>query len=327
MAQYIRRRLITAIPVFFGITMLVFLLVDLAPGDLTDLMGEGAASTVEQAAMEAAVGLDQPLPVRYLLWLAGLFRGDLGRSYHYGQDVSDLIVQRIGPSLLLTGTGVVLAVAIAVPLGVAAAWKPKGAWDRLAHLFTISGSAVPGFFLALVAIYLFSVRLGWLPSSGMYRSVGGGDMADLLRHLILPAGVVGVSNVGSILRQTQSACLEVLGEDYIITARAKGLRPHPRAHQHPHSYPSYHWWFGGGRADLRLARHGQPHVLRCQRAGLQRGHGGHSGQGAGRTADQFAAGCGLWSGRPEGALWGTVNVFGIACCRTGGRWSAWLFLP
>ena len=224
MAQYIRRRLITAIPVFFGITMLVFLLVDLAPGDLTDLMGEGAASTVEQAAMEAAVGLDQPLPVRYLLWLAGLFRGDLGRSYHYGQDVSDLIVQRIGPSLLLTGTGVVLAVAIAVPLGVAAAWKPKGAWDRLSHLFTISGSAVPGFFLALVAIYLFSVRLGWLPSSGMYRSVGGGDMADLLRHLILPAGVVGVSNVGSILRQTQSACLEVLGEDYIITARAKGLR-------------------------------------------------------------------------------------------------------
>ena len=224
MAQYIRRRLITALPVFFGITMLVFLLVELAPGDLTDLMGEGAASTVEQAAMEAAVGLDQPLPVRYLLWLAGLFRGDLGRSYHYGQDVSDLIVQRIGPSLLLTGTGVVLAVAIAVPLGVAAAWKPKGAWDRLAHLFTISGSAVPGFFLALVAIYLFSVRLGWLPSSGMYRSVGGGDMADLLRHLILPAGVVGVSNVGSILRQTQSACLEVLGEDYIITARAKGLR-------------------------------------------------------------------------------------------------------
>ena len=224
MAQYIRRRLITAIPVFFGITMLVFLLVDLAPGDLTDLMGEGAASTVEQATMEAAVGLDQPLPVRHLLWLAGLFRGDLGRSYHYGQDVSDLIVQRIGPSLLLTGTGVVLAVAIAVPLGVAAAWKPKGAWDRLAHLFTISGSAVPGFFLALVAIYLFSVRLGWLPSSGMYRSVGGGDMADLLRHLILPAGVVGVSNVGSILRQTQSACLEVLGEDYIITARAKGLR-------------------------------------------------------------------------------------------------------
>lgn len=224
MAQYIRRRLITAIPVFFGITILVFLLVDLAPGDLTDLMGEGSASTTEQTAMEAAFGLDQPLPARYITWLAGLFRGDLGRSYHYGQDVSDLIAQRIGPSLILTGTGVLLAVAIAVPLGVLAAWKPKGMWDRLAHLFTISGSAVPGFFLALVAIFLFSVRLGWLPSSGMYRTAGGGDLGDLLRHLILPAGIIGVSNVGSILRQTQSACLEVMGEDYIMTARAKGLR-------------------------------------------------------------------------------------------------------
>lgn len=224
MAQYIRRRFITAIPVFFGITILVFLLVDLAPGDLTDLMGEGTSNTTEQTAMEAAFGLDQPLPARYVTWLAGLFRGDLGRSYHYGQDVSDLIAQRIGPSLILTGTGVLLAVAIAVPLGVLAAWKPKGLWDRLAHLFTISGSAVPGFFLALVAIFLFSVRLGWLPSSGMYQTAGGGDLGDLLQHLILPAGIIGVSNVGSILRQTQSACLEVMGEDYIMTARAKGLR-------------------------------------------------------------------------------------------------------
>ena len=224
MAQYIRRRLITAIPVFFGITILVFLLVDLAPGDLTDLMGEGTSSTTEQTAMEAAFGLDHPLPARYVTWLAGLFRGDLGRSYHYGQDVSDLIAQRIGPSLILTGTGVLLAVAIAVPLGVMAAWKPRGMWNRLAHLFTISGSAVPGFFLALVAIFLFSVQLGWLPSSGMYRTVGGGDLSDLIRHLILPAGIIGVSNVGSILRQTQSACLEVMGEDYLMPARAKGLR-------------------------------------------------------------------------------------------------------
>lgn len=126
MAQYIRRRLITVIPVFFGITILVFLLVDLAPGDLTDLMGEGAAGETERAAMEAALGLDQPLPTRYALWLAGLFHGDLGRSYHYGQEVSELIVQRLWPSLLLTGTGVVLAVVIAVPLGMLAAWEPRG---------------------------------------------------------------------------------------------------------------------------------------------------------------------------------------------------------
>ena len=224
MAQYIRRRLITAIPVFFGITILAFLLVDLAPGDLTDLMGEGAAGETERAAMEAALGLDQPLPTRYALWLAGLFHGDLGRSYHYGQEVSELIVQRLWPSLLLTGTGVVLAVVIAVPLGMLAAWEPRGGWGRLAHLFTVFGSAVPGFFLALAAIFLFSVKLGWLPASGMYRAAGGGGAGDLLRHLILPAGIIGLSNVGGILRQTQSACLEVLGEDYIMTARAKGLR-------------------------------------------------------------------------------------------------------
>ena len=224
MAQYIRRRLITAIPVFFGITILVFLLVDLAPGDLTDLMGEGAAGETERAAMEAALGLDQPLPTRYALWLAGLFHGDLGRSYHYGQEVSELIVQRLWPSLLLTGTGVVLAVVIAVPLGMLAAWEPRGGWGRLAHLFTVFGSAVPGFFLALAAIFLFSVKLGWLPASGMYRAAGGGGAGDLLCHLILPAGIIGLSNVGGILRQTQSACLEVLGEDYIMTARAKGLR-------------------------------------------------------------------------------------------------------
>ena len=224
MAHYIRRRLITAVPVFFGITLLVFLLLDLAPGDLTDLMGEGAASAAEQAAMEAAFGLDQPLPVRYLLWLTGLLQGDLGRSYQYGQSVSDLIAQRLWPSLLLTGTGVALAVAIAVPLGLLAAWRPHSFWGRLSELFTVIGSAMPGFFLALVSICLFSVQLGWMPASGMYTAGTGGSLGDLLRHLTLPAAIVGVSNVGSILRQTQSACLEVMGEDYIMTARAKGLR-------------------------------------------------------------------------------------------------------
>lgn len=224
MAHYIRRRLLTAVPVFFGITFLVFAMMSMAPGDLTDLMGEGAASVTEQAALETALGLDKPLPVRYLIWLSGLFRGNLGRSYHFGQSVSALIAERIAPSLLLTGTGVVLAVAIALPLGVLSAWKPHSRWDRFSNLFTMAGSAVPGFFLALAAIYLFSVKLQWTPASGMYSAGGAGSLADLLRHLVLPASIVGVSNTGGILKQTRSACLEVLGEDYIMTARAKGLR-------------------------------------------------------------------------------------------------------
>ena len=224
MAQYIRRRLLTAVPVFFGITLLVFLLTDLAPGDPTDLLGEGAAGAEEHAALASALGLDKPLPVRYLLWLAGLLRGDLGESVHYGQSVASLIAQRLGPSLLLVGAGVGLAVLIALPLGVLAAWRPRSLWDGLSNGFTVAGSAVPGFFLALAAIWLFAVRLRWLPASGMYASGASGSLSDLLRHLILPAGVIGLTNVGGLLKQTRSACLEVLGEDYIRTARAKGLR-------------------------------------------------------------------------------------------------------
>ena len=224
MAHYICRRLLTAVPVFFGITLIVFLLTDLAPGDPTSLLGEGAAGGAEQAALASDLGLDEPMPVRYLQWLAGLFHGDLGESAHYRQSVTSLIAQRLGPSLLLVGTGVGAAVLIAIPLGVLAAWRPRSLWDALSNGFTVLGSAVPGFFLALAAVWLFSVELQWLPASGMWSAGSGGDLADLLRHLVLPAGVIGLTNVGGILKQTRSACLEVLGEDYIRTARAKGLR-------------------------------------------------------------------------------------------------------
>ena len=223
MSHYIRRRLITAIPVFFGITLLIFVMLSLAPGDPTDLAGEGAASTQDQEALEQALGLNQPLPVRYLLWLGRLLQGDLGQSVCFGQPVADLIVQRTVPSLILVGSGIILAVSIAIPLGVAVAWRPRSRWDSLSNLFTVAGSAVPGFFLALIAIYLFAVKLQWLPASGMYSSGSSGSLPDLLRHLILPAAVVGLTNVGGILKQVRSACLEVMGEDYITTARAKGL--------------------------------------------------------------------------------------------------------
>ena len=142
-----------------------------APADITDLAGsEGGGTAGDKALLAETLGLDQPLPVRYFTWLGGLVRGELGRSYRSGQAVSALIGQRIGPSLLLTGTGVLLAVAVALLLGVLSAWKPRSHWDRLSNLFTVAGSAVPGFFLALVSIYLFAVKLRWLPASGMYAS-------------------------------------------------------------------------------------------------------------------------------------------------------------
>ena len=171
MGRYLRRRLLTAIPVFFGITILVFCMLNLAQGSILDLMGEGSVATdADRAALAASLGLDRPLPQRYLSWLWDLLRGDLGTSYTNGKPVAGLIAQRVGPSLLLTGTGVVLAVAIALPLGVLAAWKPRSGWNRAASALSLISFGVPGFFLCLAGIFLFSVTLGWLPANGMYAA-------------------------------------------------------------------------------------------------------------------------------------------------------------
>jgi peptide/nickel transport system permease protein len=129
----------------------------------------------------------------------------------------------VAPSLILTGSGVLLAVAVGIPLGVMAAWKPKSFWSRLASGLTLFSFSAPGFFLCLVFIFFFSVKLGWLPAAGMYSAGDSGSLADLLWHLILPAGVVALGSVGNLIRQTTSACRETLGEDYVRTARAKGL--------------------------------------------------------------------------------------------------------
>ena len=195
MGRYFRRRLLTAIPVFFGITFLVFVLLSLSPADVTDL-GEGASGGAQQAALEEALGLDKPLPVRYLAWLGGLLRGELGQSYLSGRPVAGMLAQRVGPSLLLTGTGVLLAILLALPLGILAAWRPRSGWDRAASALSLVSFGVPGFFLCLVGVLLFSVLLGWLPSQGMYEYGVFTGVGDVLRHLALPAGVVCVSGLG-----------------------------------------------------------------------------------------------------------------------------------
>ncbi len=151
----------------------------------------------QQAALEEALGLDKPLPVRYLAWLGGLLRGELGQSYLSGRPVAGMLAQRVGPSLLLTGTGVLLAILLALPLGILAAWRPRSGWDRAASALSLVSFGVPGFFLCLVGVLLFSVLLGWLPSQGMYEYGVFTGVGDVLRHLALPAGVVCVSGLGS----------------------------------------------------------------------------------------------------------------------------------
>ena len=223
MAQYLVKRVLGALPVFFGITLLVFFLMNMAPATIADLAGgEDASSAAARAALEA--NLVWTAPSRPLRAVAeGAAHRGLGLSYRTGQPVLGMIAQRVGPSLILTGTGVAAAVVIGIPLGVMAAWKPRSLWSRLAGGLTLLSFSAPGFFLCVLAIFFFSVVLGWLPAAGMYSAAGGGGLGDLLRHLVLPASVVCLSSLGNLVRQTASACGEVLGEDYIRTARAKGL--------------------------------------------------------------------------------------------------------
>ena len=163
-----------------------------------------------------------PPLLRYGAWLMEALSGNLGSSERYGAPVREIIAQRVGPSALLAGTGLLLAMLLGLPIGVMAAYRPGSVWDRLSSLFALAGFTTPGFILCIASIYLFSFRLRLTPAMGMH-AVGNASFADLLHHLILPAAIIAASVMGYLIKQTRSACLEVFHEDYLKTARAKGL--------------------------------------------------------------------------------------------------------
>ena len=225
MIKYVIKRLFYAIPVFLGITFTVYLLINLAPGGpLSILAASGEMSLSDLEALKASLGLDKPVLVRYFLWLADLLHGNLGTSYRTSQAVSMMIGQRIIPSLLLTGTGIIGAIIIGIPLGVVSACKPNSICDHISTFVAFIGASVPNFFLSLRLIYVLAVKMKLFPTSGMYSAGTGGDWKDLLYHLALPAFVCGIQPIGNYIKQTKSSVLEVLNEEYIKTARSKGLR-------------------------------------------------------------------------------------------------------
>ncbi len=224
MLKYVIKRLIYAIPVFLGITFVIYLLINLAPGDpLAIYASSGEMSQLDLEALRISMGLDKPIVVRYFLWLIDFFKGDLGTSYRTSQDVGMMISQRIIPSLTLTGTGILGAVILGIPLGIASAYKPGSVWDKIGTFFSFIGASVPSFFLSLLLIYFFAVRLRIFPTSGMYSAGSSSDIGDIARHLVMPAFACGIQSIGNYIKQTKSSVLEVLNEDYIKTARAKGL--------------------------------------------------------------------------------------------------------
>ena len=224
MFKYIIKRLLYAIPVFLGITFAIYLLINLAPGGpLSVLASSGEMSLSDLEALKISLGLDKPIVVRYFIWLRDLFRGDMGVSYRTGQEVSMMISQRVIPSLTLTGTGIIGAVLIGVPLGIISAYKQNSIWDHISTFIAFIGASVPNFFLSLLLIYVLAVKLKLFPTSGMQSSGQAGNIADFLKHLALPAFVCGIQPIGNYIKQTKSSVLEVLNEEYIKTARSKGL--------------------------------------------------------------------------------------------------------
>lgn len=224
MFRYILKRLLYAIPVFLGITFVIYTLINLAPGGpLSVLAASGEMSLSDLEALKISMGLDKPIVIRYFIWLGDLLHGDFGISYRTSQEVSLMISQRIMPSLMLTGTGILAAMLVGVPLGIISAYKPNSVWDHISTFISFIGASVPNFFLSLLLIYVLAVKLKWFPTSGMQSSGMSGNLLDLLHHLALPAFVCGIQPIGSYIKQTRSSVLEVLNEEYIKTARSKGL--------------------------------------------------------------------------------------------------------
>ena len=226
MLRYFVRRLAIAIPVLFGILFMSFVMTRMLPGDPLLMMmsiEEFEASDEYLQLRREQLGLDQPLPIQYVAWVGEVFQGNLGTSFHRRAPVSELIGNRIGPTALLTGTGVLLGLLIGVPVGVMAAIRQNSWFDYTSATGSMVAISIPNFFLGLMAIFVFSLQLRWLPTGGLRTLGGEPSFWDSLRHLIMPAGVLSAVLIGPYVRYTRQSMLDVLRQDYITTATAKGV--------------------------------------------------------------------------------------------------------
>jgi peptide/nickel transport system permease protein len=227
MGRFVIRRLLQAIPTFFGITLVSYAALRLAPGDPVLFLVGGTQNMRPEdlAAVRAAYGLDQPLPVQYLTWLGHLLTGDFGRSFQYHRPVSEMIAAALPNTLLLSGLALLITLLVGVPMGLLAA-RNRGGWiDRGIRIVGVAGHAVPEFWFGLMFILILSVQFRVFPVGGA-TTVGneGLDLGDRLTHLVGPVLTLSLAGIANYSRYMRTETLEVLGQDYIRTARAKGLR-------------------------------------------------------------------------------------------------------
>jgi peptide/nickel transport system permease protein len=223
MGFYILKRLVLAVPVLFGLTIIVFLIMAMIPGDPATAILGSYATPENVAKLNRDLGLDKSLVEQYFVWIGNLLQGDFGRSYTLNRPVIDEVLERFNATLILAGAALLMCSVLGLLAGIVSAVHQFGWADRVITFVVLIGISTPSFFLGLLLILLFAVTWRVLPASGMFAIYGGGDLPDLLRHLLLPAVTLSVVATGVIARLTRAAMLEVLRQDYIRTARAKGL--------------------------------------------------------------------------------------------------------
>jgi peptide/nickel transport system permease protein len=221
--RYVVHRLALAVPVLLGISVVVFLMLKLVPGDPAVALLGPQAEPRDIEMLRRAWGLDRPVHEQYLTWLGHVLRGDLGLSLEQRLPVAHLVLTRFKNTAVLTVASVLLSLALGLTAGIVSATRPRSVFDRLTMVAALFANSMPAFWLGLVLIFIFSLRLGWFPVSGMYSIRGEGGIVDLLHHLVLPAVTLGGATTAIVARLTRSSMLEVIRQDYVRTAWAKGL--------------------------------------------------------------------------------------------------------
>ncbi len=224
MTAFIVRRILASVVVLFGVSIVVFLTLKFIPGDAAYVLAGPNATAQEIELVRQSLGLDQPVPVQYITWLGRALRGDLGRSIELHEPVLALVLSRYGNTLILAASAMAFASITGVLAGALAALRPHTVVDRVVMLVALTANSTPSFWLGLALILVFSLGLHLLPSSGMVSARGDGGGVDFLQHLVLPSVTLGAISAALIARMTRSSLLEVLTQEYVLVARAKGLR-------------------------------------------------------------------------------------------------------
>ncbi|THF84563.1 ABC transporter permease [Cohnella fermenti] len=236
MQRYIVKRLLTTLPLLVGITLLTFLIMQITPGNPMQTMIDPRISTADLARAQENMGLNDPMIVQYFRWLGEIVSGNLGYTIKTGQSVAQMILDRLPATLLLTVTAFVFSFVVGVPLGVYSATRKYTKRDYGLTVFSFIGISVPSFFFGVALIYLFAVKLNWFPTSGLatinLQGSGWDILVDKAKHLVLPALVMALPNLAVIMRFTRSSMIEVLTNDYIRTAKAKGLSERAVKYRH-----------------------------------------------------------------------------------------------